>query len=155
MARKTRTDSTTGIVEAVKSSFEVIDVPDHITLCEKGKIYWSEIMDMRSKSEWTSHDLSYAGMLAKTMAMADSERDKLEEEGAILISDKGSPFSNPRATVLHGYESRIKSMRQSLNIHGRARLGEARDQAGRSIKNRQTVEGFQSAFPSGDGLLAN
>lgn len=153
MARKTRTDSIAGQVSVARATGAMIEVPVHVELNDRGLIYWSEIIAMKSADDWTPHDLSYAGMLAQTMALADDERMKLIEEGAILITDKGNPFANPRATILHGLESRIKSMRQSLNIHGRAREGEARDAAKRNRQNRATANRVTGVMDD-DGLIA-
>lgn len=152
--RKSRTDSLGGTLEALSKTGAMVKVPNHVDLCPLGLIFWSEIIDMKPAGEWTPHELSIVGALAQTMALADEERKTLKDEGFVLVSASGNPCPNPRATILHGLDSRVKSMRQSLNIHGRAREGEARDAAKRRGELMDAAGSINGAAGSSD-LLAN
>lgn len=153
--RKDRSDSAASAQRATSNAGAMIEPPAHIELNDLGLIFWTEIIAMKPVADWTPHDLSIAGSLAQTMEMADAERKLLSEEGTVVKSLKGTPMANPRASILHGFDSRIKSIRQSLNIHGRAREGEARDAAKRNKQLRSVTADAEDVLNEDDGLLAN
>lgn len=102
-----------------------------------------------AKSEWTAHQLEVAAFLARTMSDLDQEQVALRAEGAVVKTEKGTPVVNPRKTVVQMHAGNILSLRRSLQLHARAKGGEARDTGPR----RAAAKAVEENNPLGDDLL--
>lgn len=148
--RKQRIDSATAAVEVMVAAVRDLEPPAHAPLHDDAGPFWDEIVVARAKAEWNDHDLSMASDLANAMAQLVENRRDLRDEGEVLENDKGTKYSNPRVSVVHGLTAQIKAARQSLSIHGRA-AGEARDVGQR----RRAAQQIEADSPlAGDDLLA-
>ena len=74
--------------------------------------------------------------------------ETLEAEGFTSTTAQGNPCQNPRLGGVRMLDTSIMSTRRSLQLHARAREGEARD-AG---KRRSIAKEYESDL--GDDLLA-
>lgn len=152
MDRKQRIDSATGAVAVMLKAAKRINPPAHAPLDEDALPFWNEVVGARAQSEWNDHDLACASDLANAMAQLVENRRMLRAEGEVLETDKGSKYSNPRVSVVHGLHAQIKSARQSLYIHGRA-AGKVEDVAKRRAHAREIEAGSPLAGDDED-LLA-
>jgi hypothetical protein len=90
-------------------------------------------------------------MLARTMADLNREQMLLREEGAVMMTERGTPVVNPRKTVVQMHVSSILSFRRSLSLHARTQGGEARDvQSGVEVrrKSRQVIRSKTTCSPA-------
>lgn len=148
-ARKGRIDSASEAVSVMLAASRALEAPAHAPLHDDAGPFWADVIAARARSEWSEHDLAYASDLANAMAQLVDNRRKLRDEGEVLATASGNPCANPRVAVVHGLAAQVKSMRQSLNIHGRA-AGEARDVG----KRREAARAIEDGNPLDDDLLA-
>lgn len=78
-------------------------------------------------------------MLARTMADLEDEQRLMRAEGSVTVTERGHPVVNPRKTLIQMHAGTILSFRRSLQLHARARAGEARD-AGKAHNIQKAVE---------------
>jgi hypothetical protein len=149
-AKKKRIDSASEQVRVMMQATKQIHPPSTVPLDEADMPFFANVIEEFARSEWTSHQLELAAMLARTMADLNREQLALREEGTIMHTDKGTPVVNPRKTVIQMHASTILSYRRSLGLHARAQGGEARDIA----KRRTMAKGIEADNPLEDELLA-
>lgn len=129
MPRKARSDST---AEAVRyATAKDVTPPSNVPLSQEDMPFFASVIDEFPRADWTAHQLELAAFLAQKMRLHRDELTKLEAEGFVLTSAGGSPMQNPRLGAVRMLDTSIKANRQSLNLHARARGGEARDAAKR------------------------
>jgi len=148
--RKARIDSATEAVRVMSKAAAEIQAPENVPLDKADLPFFNNVIAEYARSEWTSHQLEIAAMLARTMADLVREQALLRDEGGIAYSEKGTPVANPRKSIVQMHASSILSFRRSLSLHARAQAGEARDVA----KSRGAAKEIESDNPLGDGLLA-
>ena len=130
MPRRKRADSITAAVEAATAP--QIQPPSNVPLTGSEMVFFANVIAEAARSEWTAHQLEVAAMLARAMEALNSEQQLLRTEGYVITNDGGRAVTNPRANVAKSLVSDILSMRRSLQIHARAKNGEARDTAKRT-----------------------
>lgn len=148
--RKARIDSAEEAVRVMAKAATEIEPPANVPLDDEDRPFFYNVIAEYARSEWTSHQLEIAAMLARTMADLTREQRMLREEGGVAYSDKGTPVVNPRKSIVQMHASAILSFRRSLSLHARAQAGEARDVAQR----RAAAKGIESDNPLEDDLLA-
>jgi len=150
MAKKPRIDSAAEQVKVMSAATRNIVAPPSVPLEEKDMVFFQNVIDEFSRSEWTAHQLELAAMLARTMADLVDEQIAFRTEGSICFTDKGTPVINPRKTAIQMHASTIMSMRRSLSLHARAQGGDQRDIA----KRRSMAKQIEGDNPLDDDLLA-
>lgn len=136
MARRNRADSISKAVEAASYSSRQIGPPSNVPLDDGDMGFFASVLAEFARSEWTAHQLELAAMLARTMADLEREQRGLREEGAVVVTERGTPVVNPRKTVVQMHAGAILSFRRSLSLHARAQGGEARDVGKRRAINK-------------------
>lgn len=147
MARRTRIDTTSGAVAAAQSSQRRIVPPSNVPLTDGDLPFFASVIDEFARSEWTAHQLELAALLAVKMRLLRDELRTLETEGFVLTQDGKAAAQNPRLGGVRMLDTSIMSTRRSLQIHARARGGEARDVG----KRRDIAKGYEGGD---DELLA-
>jgi hypothetical protein len=56
--------------------------------------FFANVIAEFARSEWTAHQLEIAAMLARTMADLNREQMLLREEGAVMMTERGTPVVN-------------------------------------------------------------
>jgi hypothetical protein len=148
--RKARIDSATEAVRVMAKATQEIEPPANVPLDDEDLPFFQNVIAEFARSEWSSHQLELAAMLARTMADLVREQSLLRTEGGIAYSDKGTPVANPRKSIVQMHASSILSFRRSLSLHARAQAGEARDTA----KRRAAAKEIEGDNPLEDDLLA-
>ena len=150
MSRRQRVDSATAAVRVMAGVARELVPPAHVRMDAEDMPYWHSVIGEFARSEWTSHQLEIAAILARTMADLERDQYELRAEGTVIKSDRGTPVINPRKAAVQMNTGSILSLRRSLSLHARAQSGEARDVAKRANMAR-TIEGDS---PLDDDLLA-
>ena len=145
MTRRTRSDSTEVAVEAAQAP-QVVP-PSNIPLSDVELTFFVSIIEAMARVEWTPHAIELAAMLAHNMAALNDAQTRLAEEETIITQPSGTVVVNPRTRVVRGLLADIIAMRQSLQIHARAKNGEAHRVAARRDR-------LKDAEGDSDGLLA-
>lgn len=127
-----------------------ISPPSNVPLTNADMPFFASVIDEYARSEWTAHQLELAALLARKMRLLRDELATLEQEGFVTVSGNGSPCQNPRLGGVRMLDTSIMATRRSLQIHARARAGEARD-AG---KRRDIAKGHEADAAAGDDLIA-
>ncbi len=148
--RKARIDSAAEAVRVMAKAVEEINPPANVPLDQEDIPFFRNVIAEYARSEWSSHQLELAAMLARTMADLTREQKLLRDEGGVAFSEKGTPVANPRKSIVQMHASSILSFRRSLSLHARAQAGEARDVA----KRRDAAKEIESDNPLDDDLLA-
>lgn len=148
MARRKRIDSVDAAIEVAQRSGEQITPPSNVPLKSEDLPFFASVIDEFARAEWTAHQLELAAMLARKMRLLRDELETLEGEGFTLVTANGSPCQNPRLGGVRMLDTSIMSTRRSLQLHARAKGGEARDTA-----NRRGIAKDHEA-DLGDDLLA-
>jgi hypothetical protein len=148
--RKARIDSAAEAVRVMAKATTEIEPPENVPLDEEDLPFFRNVIAEYARSEWSSHQLELAAMLARTMADLTREQKLLRDEGGVAYSEKGTPVANPRKSIVQMHASSILSFRRSLSLHARAQAGEARDVA----KRRGAAKEIEGDNPLEDDLLA-
>ncbi|WP_376742194.1 terminase small subunit [Ensifer canadensis] len=148
--RKARIDSAAEAVRVMAKATAEIEPPANVPLDAEDLPFFRNVIAEYARSEWSSHQLELAAMLARTMADLTREQKLLRDEGGVAYSEKGTPVANPRKSIVQMHASSILSFRRSLSLHARAQAGEARDVA----KRREAAKDIESDNPLDDDLLA-
>lgn len=148
--RKARIDSAAEAVRVMAKAVEQIQPPANVPLDQEDIPFFRNVIAEYARSEWSSHQLELAALLARTMADLTREQKLLRDEGGVARSEKGTPVANPRKSIVQMHASSILSFRRSLSLHARAQAGEARDVA----KRRDAAKEIESDNPLDDDLLA-
>lgn len=152
MARKPRIDSASEATRIAAKAGQPLHPPPTIPLKPDELLFFANVVDEFGRSEWTTHSLEIAALLARTMCMLEIETRMLRDEGSVAKSDRGTPVQNPRVSVTKGLAGDLLSYRRSLQLHSRAQNGDGRDTA----KRRNGVKAVENSVKDGgdDGLLA-
>jgi len=148
--RKARIDSAAEAVRIMAKATTDITPPANVPLDDEDLPFFRNVIAEYARSEWSSHQLELAAMLARTMADLTREQKLLRDEGGVAYSEKGTPVANPRKSIVQMHASSILSFRRSLSLHARAQAGEARDVA----KRRGAAKEIEGDNPLEDDLLA-
>ncbi len=148
--RKARIDSAAEAVRVMAKAATEIEPPANVPLDDEDLPFFRNVIAEYARSEWSSHQLELAAMLARTMADLTREQKLLRDEGGVAYSEKGTPVANPRKSIVQMHASSILSFRRSLSLHARAQAGEARDVA----KRREAAKDIEGDNPLEDDLLA-
>lgn len=137
-----------GAVAAAQAASRQISPPSNVPLTDADLPFFASVIDEFARSEWTAHQLELAAMLARKMRLLRDELVTLEAEGFVTVSGGGSPCQNPRLGGVRMLDTSIMATRRSLQIHARARAGEARDVG----KRREIAKEYEGGHD--DDLLA-
>ena len=149
MTRRQRVDSTEAAVEIARAAGQQIAPPSNVPLTDEDLPFFASVIDEFARSEWTAHQLELAAMLARDMCDRAAAQRKLRAEGEVVISEKGHRSVNPLRTTVQALAGSIYAGRRSLQLHARARAGEARDTGARRAQAKEIEGGI-----SDDDLLA-
>lgn len=154
--RRPRSDSVGETIQIIQAKYQDILPPNHIKLREEDVPFWNSIISEYAKSEWTDHQLEIAAMLARNMYDLENTHSLMRKEGSIISvkNAEGHVINkkvNPRKQLMDMYIKNILSLRRSLALHARGKMGEPRDIA----RRRQSAKELENLFDDDeDGLLA-
>lgn len=125
--KKKRIDSASEQVRVMMQATKQIHPPSTVPLDDSDMPFFANVIEEFARSEWTSHQLELAAMLARTMADVERNQKLLRAEGEVTITERGQPVPNPRLAALRMQMTNVLAYRRSLGVHARAKDGEARD----------------------------
>lgn len=150
MAPKTKVTTKEAQIEAARKALGAIVAPANVPLLDDDLPFFDAVIREYAKSEWSSHQLEIAAMMARTMRDLEENQRALREEGYIIVRpSNGTTVENPRARVVKSLTGDLLSLRRSLGVHARAKA-EPRDQA----RNTKILKGYEQDNPLEDDLLA-
>jgi hypothetical protein len=104
-----------------------ISMPRNVRLPEKHRTFFEDIVAEYDFEDWSAHQLTMAIALAKYTYLQEKYLNRLDREGPLLKSDRGTPIPHPIKTMLQQCTGSILNLRRSLSLHARAQMGDARD----------------------------
>ena len=149
MTRKARHGTTGEAVRMIATAASAVSPPSSVPLSAADLSFFDAIIAEAALSEWTSHTVEVAALLARSMADLEREQRLLRAEGSVLASDRGSPVVNPRSRVVADLTAAILSSRRSLQLHARA---QTRDLAVAAAR-RRALKALEADLPPRDSLL--
>lgn len=148
--RKARIDSATEAVRVMAAAAKEVIPPDNVPLDDADMPFFRSVIDEFARSEWTTHQLELAAMLARKMRDMNDMQLTLRDEGYTSTTANGAPCQNPLVGALRMLDTSILATRRSLSLHARARAGEPRDVG----RRRNATREIEADNPLDDELLA-
>lgn len=147
--KKSPKNSVSNQAKVVASSFVNIKPPEHVRMEPSDMPFFESVVAEFARSDWTTHALEIASILARTLADLEREQFELRKEGSIAYSEKGTPVANPRKTIVQMHAGSILSLRKSLGVDARSKAP-SKDIA----KQKKLGREFQDGVPQDDDLIA-
>lgn len=125
--RKARSDSAASAVQAMlNASLGDLEPPLQCVLREGDRVYWGAVTRARARDEWSETDLVVATQLARCLHDIEKEARILDEEGTVMVNERGTQIVNPRVSVLEQFARREMALMRTLRMGGRI-AGDTRD----------------------------
>lgn len=129
MARKQRSDSVKGMVEAMQAAISGdVEPPAYVRMRPGDEDFWKAIVRARARAEWTESDLVHAANLARCMADIERIAGELESEPDIVENARGTPVPNPKHALQETLSRRAMSLTRILQMQS-ASSGKQEDKA--------------------------
>lgn len=129
--KRTRSDSAASAVKAMlNAAKDDLRPPAHVRLRDGDEPFWVGVVRARARDEWTEADLMVAAQLARCLHDIEKEQVSLDEEGTVLVNDKGTQIVNPRVSVLEQFARREMALMRTLRMGGKVPGEDPRSQAG-------------------------
>ncbi len=120
-ARRTRSDSVKGMVDAMAAAIEGdIDPPGHVRLRDGDRPFWAAVVRARARAEWTDADLVHAANMARAMADIERLQLEIEGEGDVLTNARGTVVANPKHAILEQLSRRVMALTRLLQMQAAA-----------------------------------
>ena len=149
-----RADSAAFRADAVKNAIDGVQPPSHIALTADHMPFWHAITQARHRASWTEIDLAHAANLARTQYDIEQEQSLLEQEGSVVMNERGTPVKNPRASILEDLTRRAIQLSRILQVHALATVGESKESKRKNTAQRAAAF-TASVIEDGDDLLAS
>ena len=149
-----RSDSIAGRSDALSAAVEEVQPPAHIALKKSHMPFWRAITRARHRASWTEIDLAHAANLARTQYDIEQEQSLLEQEGSVVMNERGTPVKNPRASILEDLTRRAIQLSRILQVHALATVGESKESKRKNTAQRAAAF-TASVIEDGDDLLAS
>ena len=150
MTRRPGIGTTGEAVRIMATAASAVSPPASVPLSAADLSFFTSIIAEAAVSEWTTHTVELAALLARSMADLEREQRLLRTEGSVLASDRGSPMVNPRASLVANLTASVLSTRRSLQLHARA---QTRDLAVAGAR-RGALKALEADLPPRDSLLS-
>lgn len=102
-------------------------LPGHVRLRPEDLPFWEGIVRARAREEWTDADLVVAAQLSRCQHDIERESCTLDDEGSVLINERGTKVMNPRHAILEQLARREMALMRTLRIGGSDAGGDRRD----------------------------
>ena len=121
MTRRAGIGTTGEAVRIMATAASAVSPPASVPLSAADVSFFTSIIAEAAVSEWTTHTVELAALLARSMADLEREQRLLRTEGSVMTSDRGSPVVNPRSSRwCADLMTSVLSTRRSLQLHARA-----------------------------------
>lgn len=149
--KRSRSDSATAAVRAAQSAAAgPIEPPAHVTLRDSDRPFWVAVVSARARDSWNTSDLENAANLARCKSDIERIQGEIDDEGDIVVNDRGTQIINPKHTLLETLTRRAMALSRMLHVHAEATVGESRDQ-GKALAAELNAKGANAA--ADDGLI--
>ncbi|CAI1136183.1 terminase [Serratia sp. JSRIV002] len=151
--KRTRSDSSTAAVQAMKNASEdTIPPPAHAGLDKKAEPFWHDNIRSKALDSWTPADLLAAAELANNQLYAIDLRKALKKEERQRGEERNEPLIKDYRKQIVELQRTILAQRRDLQIHSHATNGESRDQKNRN-KNDADARRTAGKHQADDGNL--
>lgn len=135
--RRSDSNSASGAVSAVQNAIAgVFAPPVECKLEKRDLVYWNAIVRARSREEWNENELQVAAQLARTRRQIQDNEDLLEEEGPVLVNDRGTQIANPRFSIIEQLTRRQMALMRSVQCTATAVSGQSAHNAPKRTAER-------------------
>lgn len=145
MARRQRTDTVKGAVNAMAGALSEIPVPGHVNVPADAMKFWASITKTRAADRWTDPDLEVAAELARTKASIERLNAELADEGDVVVNARGTQIVNPKHNLLETLTRRMVALSRMLQVHAEATQGKSRDQVKANKAQAQAAKAAEEA----------
>lgn len=153
VTKRTRSDSTTAALLAMKNASEdIIPPPEHAGLNKKALPFWNDNIRSKALDSWTPTDLIEVADLSNNQLRILELRKDLGKENRKVGDDRNPNEIKRIDKQISDLGRLVAAQKRSLQIHSHSTNGESRDQRNRN-KNDATARATVNSMPD-DGLLA-
>lgn len=142
MTRKNRTDSTQQAVKAFAAATLAIEPPIHCALHSGAEPFYNAIIASRAAEMWNDVDLARAVLLANYQADLKRETAELQDEGSVIVNERGTPIMNPRFNIVNTLTRLEISLSKALQTDAASTQGVTREVVN---KNKQANDARRAA----------
>jgi len=119
--KRTRADSAENAAKVMSAAGQTVYAPSTVPLSADDLPFFSNVIEEFARSQWSTHALELAAMMARCMCDLNREQQELRVEGFIAVRENGTTVENPRARVVKSLTGDLLSLRRSLGVNARAR----------------------------------
>lgn len=153
--RRTRSDSSTAAIQAMKNAAEdTIAPPDYAGLEAGAEPFWHDNIRSKALDSWTPADLLAAAELANNQLYVITLRKELRKEERIKGEERKEPLIKELRKQIPELQRTILAQRRDLQIHSHATNGETRDQKKRNQNDRNARSTKAEHEEQEDNLIA-
>ena len=127
-----------------------INPPEWVRVPDAAMGFWRSITQARSADRWNNSDLEAAAELARTKSSIERLNRELEEEGDIVVNERGTQIVNPKHNLLETLTRRMVALSRALQVHAEATQGKSREQ----VKGNKAQAQAKKIMDSSDDLIA-
>lgn len=140
MARKQRSDSVAGQINTFAQLGTSIAPPKGITLdTEEEKVIWEQFSSARAPDAWRDLDLVMLSKIVKIEARIRKHQLELEEMGAVIYNQRGTPIENPMFRVIDTLTRQQTTVIRSLSLNQTAQHPKVLNATGEKARAAQKV----------------
>ena len=138
MAQRKRTQKNTiaGQVETTKALQEMLEPAYELT--EAQRKYFDRIVKSRETSTWDDNHILLATNLAVNYLQVDEANEHIEQNGLMVLSEKGWPVTNPAIQAKQSLMSSILQLNKALGLSASQKGVSGKDQDSRNKAERET-----------------
>lgn len=142
MARKQRSDSISAQAKDFATANDSVELPNGIEFSnEDEKTIWDQFTKTRSKDSWRDFDLVLLAKVVKLEANIRKYQSELDQHGAIIENQRGTPIENPLFRVIDTLQRQQMAIIRSMSLNQTASDPRVLNATGKTqAKTRQTVE---------------
>ncbi|WP_033748613.1 hypothetical protein [Pantoea sp. NGS-ED-1003] len=153
--RRTRSDSSTAAIQAMKNAAEdTIQPPDYAGLEAGAEPFWHDNIRSKALDSWTPADLLAAAELANNQLYVIALRKELRKQEKILGEERNEALIKDLRKQVPELQRTILAQRRDLQIHSHATNGETRDQKKRNQNDKAARDVAKQHQSEEDNLIA-
>jgi hypothetical protein len=118
MMRKTRVDSTAGIVNSFKETQQTVDLPDGVILrSEEEMTIWRQFTNVRAPSDWRDFDLLLIAKAVRLEADIRKYQTTIDKTGPLITNKRETYVENPLLRVIDTLQRQQLAIVRAMSLN--------------------------------------
>ena len=144
-------DSHLAVVALAGSISDQIPLPDGVILRDESEmVIWKQFTHARARDGWRDFDLLIVAKAVRLESDIRRYQQALDEQGAIVTNDRGTPIVNPTLTVIDSLQRQQLALIRSVSLNQQAQDPRTLNGQGKEqTKMRATINSLDSLISRG------